>query len=158
MIRYPVGGSGEVVSLADGVLDHFARHRQTRFWHSEAGGLLFARLGAGVVNIEAVTGPRRSDRRSRYSYAGDRTSEQGEIDVHHAAGLHYVGDWHTHPEDRPSPSGRDLLTMASRVTESRHLLTGFLFVIVGRAPAPDGLAVLVHDGVAAHRLAPAVNG
>ena len=152
MIAFPVGSSGETITLGDAVLDHLRGHRQLRFWQREAGGLLFARLDAATVEVVRATGPRPSDRRHRYSYAGDRTAEQREIDELHSEGMHYVGEWHTHPEPRPVPSSRDLSTMASRVRESRHGLAGFLFLIVGQAPAPDGVTALLHDGVAAYRL------
>jgi integrative and conjugative element protein (TIGR02256 family) len=146
MIRAPVGISGETVLFTDPVLRHFEAHRQVRFWQREAGGLLFARLAPGVIRVEEVTGPRATDRRGRRSYQGDRRAEQREIDGRHADGLHYVGDWHTHPEPRPSPSAADEAAMIARVTRSDHQLRGLLFAIVGTAPAPDGLALFVHDG------------
>lgn len=146
MLSYPVGRSGEVIHFDPAVIDHFLRHRQLRFWHKEAGGQLFARIeGNNIVVVEA-TGPRRSDRRGRTYYHPKRSVEQAEIAEMHARNLHYIGDWHSHPEPRPTPSPRDDATMASRVCLSRHTLRGFVFVIVGQADPPAGMTVVVHDG------------
>lgn len=153
MIPYGIGSSGETVRLADEVLAHLEAHRQMKLWHREAGGLLFARISGKEIRIEAITGPRTTDRRTPFSYWPDRKAEQAEIDAHHAQGLHYVGDWHSHPEDVPSPSRRDERTMASRVLQSEHQLNGILFAIIGRSPLPEGLTLVVHDGLDWHRLA-----
>lgn len=146
MISAAIGQSGETLLLSDVVLEHFNAYRQTCFWHREAGGLLFARIDGKSITIEEATGPRPTDRRARYSYQGDRRAEQQEIDRRHPLGLHYVGDWHTHPEPRPRPSWADDRAMISRISASRHQLQSFLFAIVGTAAFPEGLALAVHDG------------
>lgn len=155
MLAYPVGASGEIIQFEPSVLDHFARHRQLRFWHREAGGQLFARLEEHCIVVCEATGPRWEDKRGRTFFESDRRSDQAEINAQFARDLHYIGDWHTHPERSPRPSGRDHATMSSRVRLSRHRLAGFVFVIVGQLPPPGGLTVVVHDGISGHVLPPA---
>jgi integrative and conjugative element protein (TIGR02256 family) len=157
VIEYPIGTSGQVLAFRTEVLDHFSRHRQRSWFDREAGGQLFARIdGARILVLEA-TGPRRSDRRSRYSYAPNRRAEQAEILDRHAKGLHFVGDWHTHPERRPQPSHPDCTSIGECVRRSTHGLNGFVLAVVGQADPPDGLFVAVHDGVRAHRLVPSID-
>jgi integrative and conjugative element protein (TIGR02256 family) len=153
MIEYPLGSSGQVIILTDGVLSHLAGFRQSRRSHAEAGGQLFARFEDVKIVIEEATGPRATDRRTRTSYVPDRAAEQQEILGRHARGLHYVGDWHTHPDSAPEPSPRDLASMVECVTKSTHALNGFLLVIVGQADPPAGLHVSVHDNQCCYRLA-----
>ena len=153
MISYPVGSSGEVIHFHEAVIEHFARHRQLRFWHKEAGGQLFARIEGNDIFVAEATGPRPSDRRGRTYYHADRCVEQAEIAAMHAQGLHYIGDWHSHPERQPSPSPRDDATMASRVLLSQHSLRGFVFVIIGQADPPTGMTVVIHDGGRRYELA-----
>jgi integrative and conjugative element protein (TIGR02256 family) len=57
---------------------------------------------------------------------------------------HYVGDWHTHPSPVPSPSGTDVFNISSCVASSEHELNGFLMIIVGTNPFPEGLRVSLH--------------
>jgi len=66
----------------------------------------------------------------------------------HARGLHYVGDWHTHPEQVACPSGTDRFTMTDCVAKSDHELRGFLLVVVGTERIPIGTHVSL---VSAHR-------
>lgn len=155
MIDYPIGTSGETVVFEEKALTHLWRHRQKRFWQCEAGGLLFAQIQGQTIRISHATGPRPTDFRTPVSYRADRKAEQREIDAMFTKGLHYVGDWHTHPEERPSPSGRDLKTFASRVQRSTHQMNGFLFGIVGRADFPAGFLLLLHDGHDWHEMSPA---
>jgi integrative and conjugative element protein (TIGR02256 family) len=145
MIEYPIGRSGQVLVISEAVLRRFRRHRQRRWYQREAGGQLFARLSGLRIMVEEATGPRRTDRRTRTSYIPDRVAEQREIDSHHPSGLHYIGDWHTHPEKSPSPSGLDIASISESVRKSTHGLNGFVLVIVGQADPPGGLVVSAHD-------------
>jgi len=103
--------------------------------------------------IEEATGPRLTDRRSRNSYQPDTRSEQREIVDRHRKGLHFVGDWHTHPVPRPSPSDMDLASIADCVKRSTHDLGGFILLIIGTASFPEGLNCSVHDGSSGFTLA-----
>lgn len=144
-LDYLIGSSGQVLVLSDEVVRKLRRHRQMRWYQREAGGQLFARLSLSRIIIEEATGPRRTDRRTRTRYVPDRAAEQREIDSRHGEGLHYVGDWHTHPEALPGPSGLDIASISDSVRKSTHALNGFLLVIVGQVEPPDGLLVSVHD-------------
>jgi integrative and conjugative element protein (TIGR02256 family) len=145
MLEYPIGSSGQVVVLSEEVVGKFRRYRQKHWYQREAGGQLFAQLSQSRIVVEEATGPRRTDRRTRTSYVPDRAAEQREINTRHAEGLHYVGDWHTHPETYPGPSGVDIASISESVRKSMHALNGFLLVIVGQSEPPDGLLVTVHD-------------
>jgi integrative and conjugative element protein (TIGR02256 family) len=145
-LRIPLGHSGERVILTDAVLEHFRRHQQLRKRDTEAGGQLFGRIQAKTITIEEATGPRRSDIRSRYSYIPDRKAEQREINERFPSGLHFIGDWHTHPEQIPHLSGTDLDNMRECVKKSRHAVSGFLLIVVGTDPQPSGLHASLHNG------------
>ncbi|WP_110300233.1 Mov34/MPN/PAD-1 family protein [Blastomonas natatoria] len=142
----PTCGERVEVFLSSGVLQHFARYRQTRLWHREAGGQLFAIIDGGRWTIVEATGPRRSDMRSRFGFRSSRTAEQAEITDRFAKGLHYVGDWHTHPEAIPTPSGEDLGSMAEMIQTSDYQTTGLLMLIIGTQSPPQGLYIALHCG------------
>jgi integrative and conjugative element protein (TIGR02256 family) len=146
VIQYRIGASSQLLVLSDPVLGQLRRHRQLRWYQREAGGQLFARFDGNRIRVEEVTGPRPMDRRTRTSYRPDRRAEQAEIFDRHARGLHYVGDWHTHPERYPQPSSPDAQSIAECVAKSKHQLNGFVLIIVGQAEPPEGLHVSVHDG------------
>jgi integrative and conjugative element protein (TIGR02256 family) len=152
VISFNIGHSGQQLSFDVAVISHLDRHRQTRIWHREAGGLLFARIALPTIDICAITGPRRGDRRSRYSYRPDERAEQREIDEMFGRNLHFVGCWHTHPEDTASPSHVDTRNISDCVRRSDHALNGFVMLIVGRSALPHSLFVSVCDQSSVHRL------
>jgi integrative and conjugative element protein (TIGR02256 family) len=146
MARYLIGTSGQQLLFTPKVLAHFRRHQQRRFFEREAGGQLFATIANNEITIVEATGPRRTDLRSRRSYIPDRNEEQREIIDRHRLGLHFVGDWHTHPEHSGSPSSTDLSSISEMVRKSRHNLNGFVLVVVGYNTLPGCMHVSVHDG------------
>jgi len=149
VIEYPIGTSGQVLVFTGPVIDHLRRHRQLRWYQREAGGQLFARFDGGRIMVEEATGPWKGDRRTRMSYVPDRRAEQAEILERHARGLHYVGDWHTHPEALPGPSRPDTSSIAECVAKSKHDLNGFVLVVVGLAEPPAGFHVSIHNATSA---------
>ncbi|MGI9102191.1 MAG: Mov34/MPN/PAD-1 family protein [Terriglobales bacterium] len=152
---FEIGHSQQRLALDPSVLNHFAEHQQRDADSLEAGGQLFARFSDQEVTVSRVTGPRPVDRRSRYLYHPNRREEQREIDEMHRKGLHFVGDWHTHPEAVPTPSPSDIRTINEAVAKSRHHLYGFLMIVVGNGDLPISLHVSLNTSVSHFRLLPA---
>jgi integrative and conjugative element protein (TIGR02256 family) len=146
LLSLQVGLSGQTVIFADQVLEGFSHLRQTKMSQPEAGGQLFASITGNNIFVSDITGPRETDKRFRFLYIPDRKSEQEEIAVRFERGLHYVGDWHTHPEPTSKPSSQDLQSMRECFRKSRHQLNAFLLVIVGSATIPKSLHISLHSG------------
>jgi integrative and conjugative element protein (TIGR02256 family) len=130
--------NGVQIDVRSEVIAHFNSQIQTCWLDKEAGGQLFANLQRGQWIISKATGPRSSDYRSRFGFKPDRVAEQEIADLF-SCGLHYVGDWHTHPQDLPRPSPLDLKSMRDTVQQSVHTLPGFLMAIVGRSSGTSGI-------------------
>jgi integrative and conjugative element protein (TIGR02256 family) len=138
------------------VLNHFAEYQQKDVDSLEARGQLFARFSDHEIKIISVTGPRPADHRSRYLYLPNRREEHREIDEMHRKGLHFVGDWHTHPEDVLAPSPSDIRTIKEAVAKSRHHLHGLLMIVVGSGDFPTGLHVSLNTAACHLRLSPII--
>jgi integrative and conjugative element protein (TIGR02256 family) len=151
---FPIGESGQRLVVDASVLRHFVKYQQRDEDSLEAGGQLFARFSEESVTICKVTGARLMDRRSLYSYIPDRREEQREINELHQRGLHFIGDWHTHPEPFPTPSPSDIRTIKEAVAKSRHHLHGFIMIVVGNGDFPAGLHVSLNTAVSHLRLLP----
>ena len=157
MVCFGIGTSGQVLVLTDEVLKHFDRHKQVTNRHLEAGGQLFARFDGNKVQIDRATGPRTTDRRSIRSFIPNRMKERREIRRLYKIDLHYVGDWHTHPEQQPTPSGTDIDSFRDMFLKSKHRLASFVMIIVGTAPLPSGLFVGLCTGNGLHELTDSIN-
>lgn len=134
-----IAPGGQIAVLSESVIKHLLAHRQKR-WGREAGGQLFGVFeGVRTVRVLQATGPRKTDLRRRCFYKADKVAEQREIHEAFRLGLHYVGDWHTHPQNIPSPSGFDVDSLQNVYRMSIHSLNYLLLLIVGRADSPDCL-------------------
>ena len=145
LLKYSLINSNWKLVLTDSVLDHFAKNRQLSNRETEAGGQLFASFKVDELWVEIATGPRLSDKRTRFSYTPDKKLEQIEIDKNFKDALHYIGDWHTHPIPVPAPSDKDLANIRSCFKKSIHQLKGFIMLIVGTANYPDGIHLSLHN-------------
>ncbi|MBU9628399.1 Mov34/MPN/PAD-1 family protein [Burkholderia multivorans] len=127
------------VELSDDVLDTLYRNRQLKSTSSEAGGQLFARFDTDTMVIVRATEPTARSRRGRTFFCPSRPDEQKEIKALFAEGLHYVGDWHSHPEPFPEPSSADITKMEGIYSESQHELNCMMILIVGTSEAAAGI-------------------
>jgi len=146
VITIPLAAEDASLVLSDAVMEHFSLNQQVRPDQAEAGGQLFARITRYEIFVEEATGPRPTDRRSRTHYTPDRQAERKEIRERFALGLHYVGDWHTHPERMATPSPIDRFTISDCSRRSTHKLTGFLLIVVGNGSFPECMHISLHDG------------
>jgi integrative and conjugative element protein (TIGR02256 family) len=121
-----------LVEIADHVLETIDRYSRPPENASEAGGILLGSYRGAHIQIVACSQPLPRDRRALALF--DRR-DQGH---QHFAMKHwqesgrtrtFVGEWHTHPEGRPSPSFLDRSTWRE---VARHNIAGStVFLIKG---------------------------
>jgi integrative and conjugative element protein (TIGR02256 family) len=64
----------------------------------------------------------------------------------------YFGEWHTHPEDNPTPSAVDISSICDVFYKSRIVIDGVFLAIVGRKSIYWGF----HDGTQMFKIEPIV--
>lgn len=126
------GGRVKVTAAVLHVMQSYAQHGRCA---TEAGGVLLGRYlqGSDDVVIDAITVPMPGDKRSRYSFYRAKARHQAAIDAAWQASkgtCTYLGEWHTHPETHPTPSGIDTTDWRRRLrTDDYH--DELFFLIVG---------------------------
>ncbi|UZA68695.1 Mov34/MPN/PAD-1 family protein [Pseudomonas viridiflava] len=116
------------------VLDVFQRHIQACASDLEGGGLLLGYVRGSHLEIVEATIPTKFDRRFRafFERMTDLHEHIAQKRWADSDGLiRYVGEWHTHPQDYPSPSGTDL-TEWRKLAVKRKDRRPVLGIIVGR--------------------------
>lgn len=100
----------------------------------ESGGVLLGTVHERGLLVTIATTPTRLDRQLRYLFErlpfGHRAVAKRQW-RQSAGTTRYIGEWHTHPQDIPVPSGIDLVEwqkLAKKRADQRPLLA----VIVGR--------------------------
>lgn len=123
-----------LILLNPDVLATVLRYVQIGSQDSEAGGILLGKVRAGNLEIIEATEPTRKDWRSRFFFVRHQNDHQKIVKQRwedSQGQVRYLGEWHTHPEDFPSPSGTDLREWRV-LAESRIDGRPLLAVIVGR--------------------------
>lgn len=104
----------------------------------EAGGIIMGRFIKNSKNIviDKITEPAKEDKRTRYSFKRRSVQHQIILEdewVKSHGTCNYLGEWHTHPENDPSPSVVDLKDWKRKlkvdIFSSRYLY----FIIAGIA-------------------------
>lgn len=149
---YIAEGTEQRVHLRRSVIEHVQQYRQTDDSDPESGGQLFAEINARDIIVIKATGPYKVDRASRFRLTLNQRRQKDDILRLFQAGLHFVGEWHTHPEPRPSPSCLDLSNISDCFAKSRHQLSSFLMLIVGTDLSESGLWISQHDDSRYRRL------
>lgn len=117
------------------VLDVFTQHIQRTESDCEAGGLLLGTVHGEHMMIEQATTPTEQDRRFRCLFERmpfGHAAVASALWLKSAGRVRHLGEWHTHPEDDPTPSGLDRSEwkrLSGQRKDGRPLLT----VIVGRS-------------------------
>lgn len=147
----------QTIRLEPAVLKHVNKYRQLNSFSTEAGGQLFGIVSVDKIRVVLATGPYQGDERGRYHYRSNSMAAQQAIEKHAKTGLLYLGEWHTHAEDRPSVSKSDMDAMRKLLIRSKLNVNALLMMIVGRSIELDGLDlrsvgtskvdqwILVHD-------------
>jgi len=123
--------NGDLVVIMPNVLDRLMTYRQLHWYTSEAAGVLIGERRGPHLVVQDVSEPGKGDIRSRYYV--DRKGSHHQLAVDQAflrsgGALQYIGEWHSHPEDEPSPSTKD------RDSWGRYLSAPepMVLIIVGR--------------------------
>lgn len=126
-----------VVEIGDDALRVMQHYRQLKLRTTEAGGVLLGRLISHTehVIIDQATRPTSHDQRGRSFFKRAEESAQPIIDeawITSNGTQIYLGEWHTHPEDDPTPSRHDLTNWQQIVQRAQFEQSFLLFAIVGR--------------------------
>ena len=122
---------GHLVVIMSSTLKRLLIYRQHSWCSKEAGGVLIGERRGTHIVIQEISEPGEGDIRSRNSV--DRRGPHHQKVVNEAFSrslgtLQYLGEWHSHPEDIPAPSIKDLNTWERHLVDSKPMI----LLIVGR--------------------------
>lgn len=123
---------GGLLVIMPHALNRMLAHRQLDRYSNEAAGVLIGERRGPHLVVHEISEPGPGDIRHRCFV--DRRGAHHQIAVDEAfkassGTLQYLGEWHTHPEDVPSPSATDLGTWQQHLNAEDEQM---VLVIVGR--------------------------
>lgn len=138
--------------MSEEVSSNLLKHRQQCFLSCESGGMLFTNtLSDSEIIISYVSEPGARDTRKRRFFKQHEQDAQAIIDEQFKLyASHYIGDWHTHAEQKARPSSTDLKSIKDIYIKSTHKRPFFLLLII---PSVDDIAacyLAATDGKSVH--------
>lgn len=128
--------NGITIELSTNITETFSRNIQNGD-KKESGGIL---IGSYIketndIIIDSLTEPQPSDVRERYLFIRKEKKHKEILDAtwyNSAKTSVYFGEWHTHPEDIPTPSSQDIRNWKKQLRLTKFYGHYLFFVIVGR--------------------------
>jgi integrative and conjugative element protein (TIGR02256 family) len=137
------------IHISDSVLDIFEKYKQNSKWSNESGGILLGQVTKEGVYILKASTPNKFDKGSRYSFECNKDGAQIIMDyefINSNKKTIYIGEWHTHPEPIPTPSGTDINMIQTQYKKNKINEPFLLLIIQGTKELYVGL----FDGKAIH--------
>lgn len=119
--------------INESVVQKINAYRQMNRNECESGGLLIGRTDIhGKTRIYEFTEPMKKDLRKRFTFKRLDKRHLEEVRIANERCLYFKGNWHTHPQQVPSPSCLDIFSWkkaikGSKPGESKHIF----FIIIG---------------------------
>lgn len=123
--------NAHLVVIMPAVVESLMHHRQLKAHSHEAAGVLIGERRGPHLVIHRLSEPGVGDFRSRYSVNRRGLHHQVAVDeafANSGGTFQYLGEWHTHPEDEPTPSQTDIRSWASNLID----VDPMIMIIVGR--------------------------
>ena len=137
------------------VIETFKRYKREYTYRVEAGGILVGRSEGKVITVEDITEPFEDDKRGRYTFRRASKGHQEYMDeIWSSSGktLTYLGEWHTHDQQKIFPSPVDYGNW-KKIMARHHNSEALVFIILGRRNLSIWIGVsnrIVHIGEVDH--------
>lgn len=124
------------LKIAAGPLLTMLSYQQNHYGVPEAGGLVAGRylFSCDDIVVDVVTVPMGGDIQERHFFQKHTSNHQRLLEMHwtHSKGTcNYIGEWHTHPEPIPNPSGHDCAQWKNVLKETKTDQVSIFFIVLG---------------------------
>lgn len=128
---------GTILHIEDVALTKLFKYIQCSNTAKEAGGILIGKRidGREEYYLCDISEPSMMDRRSRFSFVRSKISAQQTTDKkwRESNGIeNYIGEWHTHPENKPTPSPTDRELIQQIIKDNSNVFPKVFLIIVGK--------------------------
>lgn len=115
-------------------LEIFERFTQYKKNQKESGGVILGKIINDQVHILRLSIPNSLDKSSRTNFERNKVAAQIIIDyefINSNGQMIYLGEWHTHPENYPTPSPQDRKMLKEQFINNQLNVPYLLLIIKG---------------------------
>lgn len=121
------------ILIEENVIDLFQTFKQTGN-KNERGGIILGEVSKKNIIIKKASIPTQFDKSSRFKFIRNKKSAQifTDYEFYNSGGtVIYIGEWHTHPENYPSPSSTDISMIKTQFKKNKINENFLIMIIVG---------------------------
>ena len=147
-IRYMLPNEKTLI-ISKGVLDTFHSYRQISPKIPESGGILLGKVFKDYIQLDKATILGNGDKQGWFFFHRNKKRAQTSICeafLKSKGTRIYLGEWHTHKEEKPYPSLKDKFEIRRAFRKSKLNLEFIIFIIVG-SDTLNNLWIGYYDGV-----------
>ena len=130
------------LSISKIVLNVFNKYIQDDEQSPESGGIVTGKIYDDLIEILNCSEPSDLDTSSRYNFNRSFKTAQNFInerfEISNGKEV-YLGEWHTHPEDIPTPSKTDINSFTKTIKKNRLNSKVHFMIIIGRVSIYIGI-------------------
>jgi len=133
------------INISETVIEIFEKFKQKNKKDNESGGILIGQIKDDEIFILKASIPNKFDKASRYYFECNKDAAQIIINYEfYNSGRKsiYIGEWHTHPENTPTPSSIDKRMIKEQFKKNK-LNEPFLILII---QGLEDIYVSLYDG------------
>nr|WP_321452618.1 Mov34/MPN/PAD-1 family protein [uncultured Carboxylicivirga sp.] len=133
------------IKITRTALNVIEKHKQIKRRAKESGGILLGQVIGNDVFILKASTPNKFDKASRHSFDCNKDAAQVIINyefMNSGQKTIYIGEWHTHPENYPNPSGVDNKMIIQQYFKNRINEPFLILLIQGL----KGIYIAIFDG------------
>lgn len=122
------------IVICGNVLNKMSKYIQWKGQDPESGGILTGEVHEKKIVIIDCSEPNGDDKQSRYNFLRSKKGAQFFLNDKFSKSKGrevYLGEWHTHPENLPTPSNIDIVNFQESVKVSFINSENLLMIIVG---------------------------
>lgn len=128
--------NGGRLKVPTSILEQFNLFVQSEFYIPESGGVLLGRFikDTDDIVLDVISIPQEFDTQKRCFFRREKEPHQTIIDTYwqRTKGTgHYLGEWHTHPENYPHPSSTDFKNWIELLQVASYYGTTLIYIIIG---------------------------
>ena len=120
--------------FSESVIRVLSQKKQLSFKKHEMGGILIGKIYTDTLSIKKITLPNKFDESGPRFFERNKDIAQIILDYEFTnsnGSMVYLGEWHTHAEKDPSPSGTDIEMIKKQLRENIIHSDKILLVING---------------------------
>lgn len=126
--------NNSIISFSDNCVEIIKLYKDKKPWEKESGGILLGQIVKNKIFIKRMSLPSKFDKATKTSFFRNKDVAQVIVDfefINSNKKTIYLGEWHTHHENFPTPSKVDFKMIGEQFKKNVINTNELIMMIIG---------------------------